>query len=112
MSKRLLSLHRRAPSVEAKEALDAVLVAGVFDQQVCVLFREDGVLQLAEQQAEEEFADTIRSLPEYGIEAIYVCADSLQARQMTAENLLLTAKLLSTAEQGQLLNEQDMVLID
>lgn len=112
MSKRLLSLHRQAPGTEAKEALDAVLVAGVFEQQVSLLFRGAGVCQLASDQVTDEFVEAVASLPDYGIEAIYVCGNSLHAAGLTAGALLVPATLLTPAEQGELLRQQDMVLCD
>lgn len=112
MSKRLLSLHRQAPGPEAKEALDAVLVAGVFEQQVSLLFRGAGVRQLVRDQLTDEFAEAVASLPGYGVEAIYVCGSSLRAAGLTADELLVPATLLTPAEQGELLRQQDMVLCD
>ena len=52
MRKRLLFLLRQAPYAgsNALEALEAALVAGVFDQNVSVLFKDDGVWQLAKDQ--------------------------------------------------------------
>ena len=110
MSKNLLSMHRHPPGIQAKEALDAVLVAGVFDQQVSLLFREEGVLQLTEVEA--EMTEAVRSLPEYGIEAIYVCQNSLHANGVTSDDLLLPAQILTLAEQTELISGQDMVLSD
>ena len=112
MSRKLLSLHRQLPGVQAKEALDAVLVAGVFEQELALLFRDDGVWQLVESKLTEELAESIRSLPDYGIDAVYVCECSLSERKLTPEDLILSATVLSAAEQGELLSSQDMVLCD
>ena len=98
--------------MEAKEALDAVLVASVFDQQVALLFREEGVRQLVEAENSEEMVETVRSLADYGIEAIYVCQDALIAATLAPDNLLVPAKVLSSQEQAELLAQQDMVLCD
>lgn len=110
MSKRLLSLHRHAPGIQAREALDAVLVAGVFDQQVSLLFREEGVLQLTD--IDEAMTEAVRSLSDYGIEEICVCRDSLDAANLTRDNLLVPVQILSPAEQTELISRQDMVLSD
>lgn len=112
MTKRFLSLHRHSPGIRAKEALDAVLVAGVFDQQVSLLFREKGVLQLVAAELTDEMAEAIRSLPVYGIDAIYVCRDALRASDLTPESLLIPVQAVSAAEQAELLAQQDMVLCD
>ena len=112
MSKRLLSLHRRAPGLEAQEALDAVLVAAVFDQQVALLFRETGIQQLVEAKVSEEMAEAIRSLADYGIKDVYVCAVALTAAQLSKDNLLVPAQVLTPREQSELFASQDMVLCD
>jgi len=112
MSKRLLSLHRYAPGVEAKEALDAILVAGVFDQQVALLFREQGIRQLIASEVTAEMAEAVRSLPDYGVEGVYVCQNALEAAQVALDNLLISARALSSVEQAELLAAQDMVLCD
>ncbi len=112
MSKRLLSLHRHPPGREAGEALDAVLVAGVFDQQVALLFRESGVRQLLSSELTDEMCEAVCSLPDYGIGAVYVCGDALHAAGLTPEDLLIDVQVLSAAEQAELLARQDMVLCD
>lgn len=112
MSKRLLSLHRRAPGLEAQEALDAVLVAAVFDQQIALLFREAGIQQLIEAEVSEEMALALGSLSDYGIQEVYVCAEALRAAQISGESLLVPAQALTPTEQSELLATQDMVLCD
>ena len=49
---KFLYLLRRPPysGSLAAEAIDSILVAGVFDQRVSVLFKDDGVLQLLKDQ--------------------------------------------------------------
>ena len=112
MIKRLLSLHRHLPDLQAREALDVVLVAGVFDQQVSLLFREQGIRQLLGAELTDDMAEAVRSLPDYGIESIYVCKDALRAAGLTTKELLVPTKVLSAEEQAELLAQQDMVLCD
>ena len=112
MSKRFLSLHRHLPGLQARESLDVVLVAGVFDQQVSLLFREEGVRQLAESEISVDMAEAVRSLSDYGIDAVYVCADALVGAELTPDRLLIPVKVLTPAEQSELLRDQDMVLCD
>jgi tRNA 2-thiouridine synthesizing protein C len=112
MTKRLLSLHRRPPGGEAKEALDAVLVAAVFDQEVTLLFREQGVWQLVAGENSEEMIEAIHSLPDYGVSAVHVCEASLRAAALTPDQLLVPVKMVSSAAQTELLGQQDMVLCD
>ncbi len=112
MRKRFLSLHRHPPSLEAKEALDAALVAAVFDQRVTLLFRDQGVRQLVGEDVSEEMAEAVRSSADYGIEAIYVCQDALNAADLAPDSLLVPVQVLSLPEQAELLARQDMVLCD
>jgi tRNA 2-thiouridine synthesizing protein C len=113
MTKRLLFLHRQTPGLRARESLDAVLVGGVFDQQVSLLFREQGVQQLiASSETDEEWLALLRSLPDYGIDAIYVCAGALREHGVDPASLVVPARVLSASEQSDLLGEQDMVLTD
>ena len=112
MTKRLLGLHRRPPGPEAREALDALLVAAVFDQQVTLLFREQGVRQLVAAEISEEMAETVCSLPDYGIAAIHVCEEAMRAAGLSPDGLRVPVQMLSPAEQTALLAQQDMVLCD
>ena len=50
--KRILFLLRQPPyqSSRAIEAIESILVAGVFEQDVSVLFKDDGVWQLIKDQ--------------------------------------------------------------
>jgi len=118
-SKRILFLLRQPPygSSHALEALETILVAGVFDQQVSVLFRGDGVWQLLAEQdgalvQRRTVARVARALPQYDVTALYACAASLQARGLTPEDLSIPVSLLSYAEQQALIQAQQVVVND
>ncbi len=51
-SKKLLFISRHAPygSSLARDALDAVLASSAYDQQLSLLFMDDGVFQLLKNQ--------------------------------------------------------------
>lgn len=115
----MLFLFRQAPYAgsHALEAIDAALVAGVFDQQVAVLFRDDGVWQLLEGQdgsilGGKTVSKVASVLPEYGIESLYVCTESLSRRGITVEDLVLAATPLDASGQRDLIAGQDAVLND
>jgi tRNA 2-thiouridine synthesizing protein C len=117
MAKRFLFLNRRAPhgSLYAQEALDAVLVAGAFDQQVSLAFVDDGVYQLLKQQdttgiGVKDFAPAFRALADYGINTLYVERESLAERGLSAGDLLVAVTLLSRADVAELMDNQDVVL--
>ena len=116
-SKKLLFLNRKAPygSSLPREALDAVLMASAFGQQVTLVFLGDGVFQLKTQQDPSEiemknFSKTFAALELYGVSSIYVEQSSLQKRGLTQDQLLIPAKLIQPHELTELLEEQDQVL--
>jgi len=115
----LLFLMRRSPygSSHALEALESALVAGVFEQRVTVLFRDDGVWQLVKDQdgsvlGTRTLARVATALPEYDIDDLYVCADSLAARGLGLEDLVLDVQPLDAAAQRDKLLAADAVLND
>lgn len=115
--KKLLFLNRKAPygSSLPREALDAVLMASAFGQQVTLVFLGDGVFQLKTQQDPSEiemknFSKTFAALELYGVSSIFVEQSSLQKRGLTLDQLLIPAKLIQPHELTELLEEQDQVL--
>ena len=113
MPKRILFLCRQPPSSESPETLDTALVAAVFDQQVSLLFREAGVRQLqVSGTIPGDVSDALGSLPEYGIEGIYVCAEALAAAGLSENDLCIPVQVLETQAQRDLLAAQDAVVCD
>jgi tRNA 2-thiouridine synthesizing protein C len=76
--KKTLLISRQAPyhSQLARAALDAALAAAVFEQDISLLFMDDGIWQLiGKQQTEATLAKsvekTLRSLDLYDLEKLY-----------------------------------------
>lgn len=116
-TKKLLFSFRHAPygNSLAKEGIDAVLAASVYDQSLAVLFMDDGVFQLCSAQNPSNIeAKNIQQLLSafelYDINDIYICAESLAVRGMSTDDLSVEGKLLSTENIHQLLTQQDHVL--
>lgn len=109
--KKILFLQRQSPGIDAREALDAALVAGVFEQDVSLLFRDAGVLQLAGTD-DSEFDDLVRSLTDYGVEAVYVCSRSIELQSLDLGNLIVPATPLSANDQARLISTHDAVVND
>ena len=85
--KRFMYVNRRAPygTIYALECLEVVLVAAAFDQDVSVVFMDDGVCQLKKNQdttgiGMKNFSKTFGALDDYDVEKIYVEKESLDAR--------------------------------
>ncbi len=115
--KKFMYVNRRAPygSVYALESLEVVLVGAAFDQDVTVVFADDGVFQLKKGQDTEElgmknFSPTYRALEMYDVEKLYVEKESLQARGLTEEDLVVPVEVMSSSEIGKLMEQQDVVL--
>ena len=116
MAKRILFLLNRAPygSTYALEAIESILVAGVFDQQVSVLFTGAGLYQLLSEQdggavGGRTVEKMLGALPEYGVSELFACRPSAQRLGLTGARLCLPVTWLDYAEQKSLLNRQDIV---
>jgi len=117
MTKRLLYLLQQAPYLDARafEAIDALLVAAAFEQEVSLLFRGAGVLQLLSDQApagQRNLAKVLTSLDTYEVNRIYADAEDLTARRLTIDDCIISPQLLSKHEIGALINQQHLVLND
>lgn len=93
--KKFLYLNRKAPygTIYAWESLEVVLIGAAFDQDVSLLFLDDGVYQLTKTQdttaiGMKNFSPTYRTLGDYEVKTIYVDGESLTARGLTAEDLV------------------------
>lgn len=118
MGKKILFISRHAPygSSTAREALDAVLAAAVYEQELSLLFMDDGVFQLLKHQearaiGQKSLSASLPALPLYGVETIYVHCESLELRKITTDDLVLDdIHMLNNQEVSQLLQEQDQLL--
>ncbi len=115
--KKFALVNRRAPhgTIYALEALEVVLIAATFDQDVSLVFLDDGVYALVKGQKTtsievKNFSPTFRALDDYDINKLYVERESLQRRGIDAENLLVPVEVLDAKQIGELLAQQDVVL--
>lgn len=116
-TKKFMFVNRKAPygTVYALESLEVVLITAAFDQDVSLVFMDDGVYQLRKTQQTKgieikNFSPTYRALEGYDIEKLYVDAESLAERGLTEDDLLVDVTVLSRAEMGALMESQDVVL--
>lgn len=94
-----------------------LLTTAAFDQQVGVLFVDDGVFQLKSHQNPASMAlkDTpavFGALEIYDIHELYVEIESLQARGLDAGDLILPVKLIHRSEISPLMRQHDVVVPD
>ena len=117
IAKKFMFVNRSAPygTIYALESLEVVLISAAFDQDVSLAFVEDGVWQLKRGQQTKgietkNFSPTYRALEGYDVEKLYVERESLEARGLAEDDLLVDVTVLSSAEMGKLMDEQDVVL--
>lgn len=96
--KKMMCLNRRAPygTIYALESLEVVLMGAAYDQQVSVMFVDDGVYQLVKgsdssQSGMKNFMPIYRTLGAYDVRHLYVDSDSLEARGLTVDDLVEVA---------------------
>jgi tRNA 2-thiouridine synthesizing protein C len=117
VAKKFMFINRTAPhgTVYALESLEVVLITAAFDQDVSLVFIDDGVWQLKKGQQTKgietkNFSPTYRALEGYDVEKLYVERESLAARGLTEEDLVVDVNVLSAFDLGALMAEQDVVL--
>ncbi len=130
-TKKFLFVNRKAPygTIYAWESLEVILISAAFEQDVSLIFCDDGVYQIAKGQDTSElgiknFSPTYNALGDYDINKIYVEKESLEARGLTVDDLLkLTYEdedddwaekdsihVVSSAELAEIMDQQDVVL--
>ncbi|MHB1093828.1 MAG: sulfurtransferase complex subunit TusC [Burkholderiales bacterium] len=115
--KKFMFLNRKAPhgTVYALEGLEVVLITAAFDQDVSMVFTDDGIYQLkkgidTKGIEVKDFSKTYRALDGYDIEKLYVDQGSLDARGLTEDDLIVDVTVLSVDEMANLMAEQDVVI--
>lgn len=115
--KKFMYVNRRAPhgSIYAQESLEVVLIGAAFEQDVSIVFLDDGVFQIRKEQdtggiETKNFSKTFRALEMYDVEKLYVEKESLEARGMTVDDLNVDVEVKSSEEIGRLMEEQDVIL--
>lgn len=128
--KKFMYLNRRAPygTIYAWESLEVVLIGAAFDQEVSLVFIDDGVYQVVKGSDTSEsnmknFTPTYRTLGDYGVRHMYVDKASLEARGLSQDDLIQVAwedweteeevdnivEVVESAQVTELLGESDVV---
>jgi tRNA 2-thiouridine synthesizing protein C len=115
--KKFMFVNRKAPygTIYALESLEVVLITATFDQDVSLVFMDDGVYELAKGQQTKgigikNFSPSYRALEGYDIEKLYVDQASLTQRGLTEADLLVPVEVLDDQQMGKLMAQQDVVL--
>ncbi len=103
--KKLLFISRSPPygSNRARSLLDMSLAAAVFEQDIEMLFLDDGVYQLLRGQdggaiGAKTLGNALEALELYGIERPGVSAAALAERGLASDDLAIAAEPLSPAD--------------
>ena len=115
--KKMMYINRTAPygTVYALEALEVVLIGAALEQDVCMVFIDDGVYQLKKNQdtagiGMKNFSPTYRALEMYDVEKLYVDKKSLEDRGLTEDDLLVPVEVMGEDELASMMDEQDVVM--
>lgn len=115
--KKFMYVNRKAPygTIYALESLEVVLISAAFDQDVSLVFMDDGVYQLKKGQdtkgiGMKNFSPTYRALEGYDIEKLYVEKESMESRGLTVEDMIVPVEVLGKDELTSLMEEQDVIL--
>jgi len=115
--KKFMFVNRKAPygTVYALESLEVVLISAAFDQDVSLVFMDDGVYQIKKGQDSKgigmkNFSPTCLALEGYDIEKLFDEKESMEARGLTADDMIVPVEVLSKDELTSLMEEQDVIL--
>lgn len=120
VTKKFMYLNRKAPygTIYALESLEVVLIGAAFEQEVNLVFIDDGVYQLKKNQntgvnsgiGVKDFSKTYRALEDYDINNLYVDQESMNARGLTEEDFIVPVQILAAAQLRELMQQQDVIL--
>ena len=117
MSNKLAVLMRKAPygSVYTAEGFRTIMGVAVFEMDISVVFLDDGVYALVRGQNPEQLdmkplGDGFPMLGDFGVKRFYAHDESLAARGLTADDLVVPAEIVSSAQIAEILEESGKVL--
>lgn len=115
--KKFMFVNRKAPygTIYALEGLEVVLISAAFNQDVSLAFLDDGVYELLKGQQTKalevkNFSPTYRALEGYDIEKLYVERESLAARGIREDQLLVPVQVVDAKELAALMEQQDVII--
>ena len=115
-TKTVAIVNTQAPfsSAAGKEALDAALIFGSFEQAISLFFIGDGVFQMIGDQnassiAVKDYLRTFSALEFYDIENIYLCKESLNERNLPANFHIDNIQVLAQNEFSQRLHSHHVI---
>lgn len=115
--RKFMYVNRRAPygTIYALESLEVVLIAAAFEQDVSLVFMDDGVYQIKKDQNTDaigvkNFSPTFRALEGYDVEKLYVERESMESRGITTDDLVVPVQVVDKDQLAELMEEQEVIL--
>ena len=115
--KKIMYVNRKAPygTIYALESLEVVLIAAAFDQDVSLVFMDDGVYQLKKGHQTKgievkNFQPTYRALDDYDVNKLYVEKEALEARGLSESDLVVAVEVVSAQRMTEIMEGQDVIL--
>ena len=115
-SKKIALLNASSTMNEAsKEALDAALIFGSYEQPTSLFFQGEGVRQLINNQHLEtvkvkDYLKTMAALAFYDIENIYLCKQSLENRGLAEDFHIANVQVLPVDAFSDKLHQHHVIL--
>lgn len=110
---KLMIVFRKAPygTIYSFEGLENVLIMGAYDQDISVLFIDDGVYAIKKGMDNsalgiKDFSPTFRALEAYDIEKVFIEKDSLESRGLTLDDLVVQPEIVDSSQVVKLMEEQ------
>ncbi|KZZ14404.1 hypothetical protein A3749_25540, partial [Oleiphilus sp. HI0078] len=102
-------------SSDAKEALDLVLAAGTFEQDISLLLATDGCYLLLEDQDpanihQKNIRQMMKALAIYGVDKVHIDKQDAEDRNIPLSDCSLAISELSKAQVSNKLNDSDIIL--
>ena len=114
--KKIMHVMRRPPhgSIYSYEGLEMILIMASYDQDITLVFIDDGVYALKKGQDTDGigikgFAKTFLALDGYDVEKLYVERQSLEERGLKEEDLVVPVEVVDSEVIGMLIQEQEAV---
>ncbi len=113
---KIMFMMRKAPygTIYSFEGLEAVLIMGAYEQDISLLFVDDGVYSIKKGMDTsalgiKDFSPTFRVLDGYDIEKLYIDKESMETRGLTLDDFVVEPEVLDKDQIAKLMEEQDVV---
>ncbi len=115
--KKLMHIFTKAPhgTIYSYEGVEMVLINATYEQDISLVFIDDGVYSLKKGQNTEGigikgFANIFPALDGYDVEKLYVDKQSMEDRGLTEDDFLVDVEVLEADQIGKMMKEMDAII--